>query len=72
MLNVAARYPILRIKLQVIDTECKFISSGMGKDLAKSAGSKYVQLPKASDKTIKAVTINAKNTSQKHYIDANP
>ncbi len=61
VLNIAAKYPMLGIKLLIIDTERKFIASGFGKELAEAAQGKYVQLPKATDKTIASIALNAIN-----------
>ena len=61
VIDIAAKYPMLGIKLLIIDTERKFIASGFGKELAEAAQGKYVQLPKATDKAIAAMALNAIN-----------
>ena len=61
VLDIASKYPMLGIKILVIDTERKFIASGFGKELAEAANGKYVQLPKATDKAIAAMDLNAIN-----------
>ncbi len=61
VLDIASKYPLLGIKLLIIDTERKFIASGFGKELAEVAQGKYVQLPKATDKTIAAMALDAIN-----------
>ena len=53
--DLAANYRRLGIRLLVIDTERKFISSGFGPMLAEAAGGHYVRLPKATDRSIAAV-----------------
>ncbi len=59
LLEIATAIRALGIQLLVIDTENKFISSGLAKELAQMAAGKYYYLPKTTERQLATMTKSA-------------
>jgi magnesium chelatase subunit D len=59
LLEIAAKIRSMGMKLLVVDTEKRFVSTGFAKELAAKAGGKYHHLPRATEQAIASMAKGA-------------
>ena len=59
VLDMARKLGAAGLNLLVIDTENKFISTGVAKEIADAAGGKYYYLPNADERVVASATMEA-------------
>ncbi len=59
LIDISCKVRATGMQFLIIDTENKFVSTGLAKELAKNAGGKYYHLPKATDQAIAGVARDA-------------
>ena len=64
LLEIAAKIRSLGIQVVLIDTERKYISSGLAQEVARQAAGIYYYLPQASDRIIAAMAQEAMGSSR--------
>lgn len=63
-IDMAKRLGSFGLHLLVIDTECKYITTGLAEEIAAAADGTYFRLPNATEKAVAAATATAMAETQ--------